>query len=208
MALASVALGASTIDATWNTAPTTKGNFYSDSWTFTFTLDESYTIENSGYVLGAWWAHAVDGYGNTTSTVSEGAIFLTQANGILTLNVGRGSLSSTNLNQETTFTLFNDNTAIDYVYRTGIEKGVTYTITATLTVDNKTGYLTLSDNLNGTWKSETGNGAQYKSNVSHGGLNSTMYSAVNAGTPAVPEPTTATLSLLALCGLAARRRRI
>ena len=207
MVLAGVACGATTIDAVWTSAPTTAGDFYSSSWTFTFTLDESFTIENSGYVLGAWWAHAADDYGYTSNTVSEGAIYLTQTDGGLTLNVGRGQVSSTTLNVDTTFKPFNDGSAVDYVYRTGIEKGVTYTITATLKEEGKTGMLTLSDNLNGTWASETGTGATFKGNLAQGGANSTMQSTVNAGITVVPEPTTATLSLLALCGLAARRRR-
>ena len=212
MALAGIACGATTIDAKWDVAPTTAGDFYAGAWTFTFTLDEAYTIENSGAVLGAWWA---PGAYSGDHGVGSNAIYLTKGtNGALTLTVGRGKLNDVDFDKDTTFSLYNDTTASDYVVRSGIQKGVTYTLTATLTEvtgqnNAKSGMLTITDNQGGTWTAETGDTAWYKNNMAGGGsdaINVTMAYGVNAGV-LVPEPTTATLSLLALAGLAARRRR-
>ena len=198
-----------TLATEWVTAPTTAGDFYAGAWTFTFTLDESYTIANSGSVLGAWWAPGAYG----SNGVGSNAIYLTENNGVLTLSVGRGALNNTKLDNTTTFTLYNDG-ANDYVTRVGaIQKGVTYTLTASLTTadSGKTGLLEISDNLSGSWITETGTGTNYKNNMAGAGGNGqnvTMSYGANVGVVApIPEPTTATLSLLALAGLAARRRR-
>ena len=208
MALAGVACGASTIDAQWVTAPATAGDFYAGAWTFTFTLDETYTIADSGYILGAWWSPKP-----SQDNVGSNAIYLTETEGVLTLKVGRGSLNNTDLDKTTTFTQFNDGSS-DYVVRSeAIERGVTYTLTATLTKkdSDKVGMLTISDNIGGTWTAETGDTAWYKNNMSGAGgngANQSMDYGVNSGVAVViPEPATATLSLLALAGLCARRRR-
>ena len=211
MALAGIACGASTIDAQWVTAPATAGDFYAGAWTFTFTLDETYTIADSGYILGAWWSPSPN-----SSGVGSNAIYLTETEGVLTLNVGRGGLNNTDLDKTTKFTQFNDGNASDYVVRSeAIERGVTYTLPATLTKadSDKSGMLTISDNIGGTWTAETGDTAWYKNNMSgaNSGASQSMAYGVNSGvavvTPSIPEPATATLSLLALAGLCARRRR-
>ena len=98
-----------------------------------------------------------------------------------------------------------------------VEAGGTYTITltkigtgVTLAVDGvTTGVGTLADTVSGNITElvlggNTGN--QYRINeIVHGASYSLI--TVKPETPSVPEPTTATLSLLALAGLAARRRR-
>ncbi len=95
--------------------------------------------------------------------------------------------------------------------------GNTYTIMLTkigtslsLSVDGKevsTG--TLADSVSGNITDLMLGGSQYGSYKINEIVHSASYSliTVKPETPAVPEPTTATLSLLALAGLAARRRR-
>ncbi len=98
-----------------------------------------------------------------------------------------------------------------------VEAGGTYTITltkigtdVTLAVDGvTTGVGTLADSVSGNITDLMLGGNQagyYKINEI---VHSASYSliTVKPETPSIPEPTTATLSLLALAGLAARRRR-
>ena len=56
MALAGVACGATTIDAEFTSMPnSTDNDYFISSYTFVFTLDDSYTIDNSGEVLAFIW---------------------------------------------------------------------------------------------------------------------------------------------------------
>ncbi len=211
MALAGVAAAATeqyTIQAEFTTPPTRKGQFYADSYVFTFTLAEEFTIAESGSILGAYWGTQKDQAGNDPGYTAN-AIYLTEVNGNLTLNVANGKLSSIlgstgSLTNEITFTPSSDRavTLTDVV----IQKGVSYTLSLSLReAENQwggiAGYLTPTL----TWEGGSAVGAEY-----NGGMNgdtNTLYYGVNPGVAIVPEPTTATLSLLALAGLAARRRR-
>lgn len=194
-----------TIQAEFTTPPTRKGEFYSDDYVFTFTLDELYTIADSGAILGAYWGTQKDNYGNDPG-LSANAIYLTEVDGNLTLNVGDGKLSSIlgstgSLTNEISFTLGRGMTFENVV----IQKGVTYTLSVTVREEpNQWGGNSGMMTPTLTWEGGSITGTEY-----NGGMNgntATMNYGVNRGV-LVPEPTTATLSLLALAGLAARRRR-
>ena len=98
-----------------------------------------------------------------------------------------------------------------------VAPGGTYTITltkigkeVTVAVDGKdTGYGVLADGVTGNITDIMLGGNQNNQYRINEVVHSASYSVltVTPDTPAVPEPTTATLSLLALAGLAARRRR-
>ena len=209
MALAGVAAAAieevNTVDAAWGTAPIKGGDFYSASYTLTFTLDTLYTLEESGSVLGFYRGSSVN------DTYGYNAIVLGGSNDALTLTVGRGRAydtvdDATGINADTSFTFAS--AADDKVtFTTTIQKGVTYTLSVT------GGDQAMTPTL--TWAGGTETLASYKGNMNG---DAALTSALNLGTitietpdvpvnPSVPEPTTATLSLLALAGLAARRRR-
>ena len=194
LALAGVAAAATetvnTIDADWGTAPVKGNDFYSADYTLTFTLDALYTLEKSGSVLGFYRGSAVnDSHGYN-------AIVLGGSDDALTLTVGRGRAfapvdNATGIDAGTTFT-FQDSVT----FTTAIQKGVTYTLS--VAGANKAMTPTL------TWDGGSETLASYNGNMNG---NAAITSALNPGTITIPEPTTATLSLLALAGLAARRRR-
>ena len=209
MALAGVAAAADeqyTIQAEFTTPPTRKGEFYADNYVFTFTLAEEFTIAESGAILGAYWGSQKDSNNNDPG-LSANAIYLTEVDGNLTLNLGDGKLSSIlgnegSLTNEITFTSQRGMTFENVT----IQKGVTYTLSVTVREEPNpwNGYYgMMTPTL--TWEGGSAVGAEY-----NGGMNGntdTLNYGVNPGVAIVPEPTTATLSLLALAGLAARRRR-
>ncbi len=184
-----------TIDAAWGTAPALAGNCWSGDYTLTFTLDSLYTLEGSGSVIGFYRGSA------TNDTYGYNAIALGGSDTALTLTVGRGRVydtvdSATGIDADTYIT-FQDKAT----FTTTIQKGVTYT----LSVAGATGAMTPTL----TWNGGSEALASYNGNMNG---NAAFTNALNKGTitittPTVPEPTTATLSLLALAGLAARRRR-
>ncbi len=194
MALAGVA-AAETItglEAEYTVAPVLAGNCWSGDYTFTFTLLENYTMEEFGTVLGFYRGSAIN------DTYGYNAIVLGGSDTALTLTVGRGCASdtvddATGIDADTTFT-FQDKAT----FTTTIEKGVEYTLTVTGASGAMTPTLT--------WNGGTETLASYNGNMNG---NAAFTNVVNPGVIeiTVPEPTTATLSLLALAGLAARRRR-
>ena len=206
MALAGVAAAETTVTTNWLTLPTTKENFYSNDYAFTFMLDESFSLATSGSVLGVYFGK--------TPTDEAGAcgIVLSESNGALTLSVGRGKTSVAPSNaliaKGTTFT-FNTSYAASnpnkVTFSSTIERGVAYTLSV------KGGDQAMAATLK--WEGQIGTPETltYAGNMVGGDANQFMNYAKNNGievvTPPVPEPTTATLSLLALAGLAARRRR-
>lgn len=193
VAMAGMAFGAAedhlAIDASFTTAPSNAGNFWSADYVLTFTLAADYSLEHGGSVVAFYRGSAVnDNYGYN-------AITLGGTNDALTLTIGRGRANNTVANG----TGIDVNTTFSYqdkvTFTTTIERGVEYT----LSVAGASGAMTptLAWGVDGT---ETA--AAYNGNMNG---NAAVTYAVN--TEYIPEPATATLSLLALAGLAARRRR-
>ena len=207
MALAGVACGEtitlSTIDAKFVSAPALAGNCWAGDYTFTFTLTDDYTLEGSGSVVGFYRGSAVN------DTYGYNAIVLGGSDEALTLTVGRGRAfetvdNATGIDADTYFT-FASGATDKVTFTTQIVKGVEYTLTVTGASEAMTPTLSW-----GADSSETL--ASYNGNMNG---NAALTCVVNTGTitkvipdtPSVPEPATATLSLLALAGLASRRRR-
>ena len=206
MALAGVAAAQTTITSTWVDLPNTVENFYSGDYVFTFMLDDTFTLADSGSVLGVYYGK------NATADAGACGIVLGGTDGALTLSVGRGNTSKAPSNAvvevDTTFTF---NTSYDsgngnpnkITFANTIETGVLYTLSVTGGNHNMVATLT--------WDGQTGTpeSLAYSGNMVEGNKNQFMNYAKNNGIAvvSVPEPTTATLSLLALAGLAARRRR-
>ena len=202
MALAGVACGEtitlSSIEANFVTPPVNAGDCWSGDYTLTFTLTDDYTLTGSGSVVGFYRGSAVN------NDYGYNAIVLGGSDEALTLTVGRGRANDTvdngnGINAGTTFTF-----ADKVTFTTQIEKGVAYTLTVT------GGSKAMTPTL--TWDGGSETLASYNGNMNG---NAALTYVVNAGTitkelpatPSVPEPATATLSLLALAGLASRRRR-
>ena len=199
MALAGVAMGAVVedhlaIEAEFTTAPSTAGNFWSADYVLTFTLAQDYTLQHGGSVVAFYRGTAVnDNYGYN-------AITLGGTNDALTLTVGRGRVNNTLDNA----TGIGVNTTVSYqdnmTFETTIVKGIDYTLSVVGATGAMTPTLSWVD-AEGIAQSLTA--ASYNGNMN--GNAADMVTAVN--TELIPEPATATLSLLALAGLAARRRR-
>ncbi len=125
--------------------------------------------------------------------------------------------NSITLNTGATFVFGNSSILLnDTVSTLSLSSGVTFDMsawgtTSTAFADNTT----LFTNVSGltsespvTFDFGNGDTGQYTLSLTDGAVIATAYVApVNPDTPAIPEPATATLSLLALAGLAARRRR-
>ena len=209
MALAGVAMAetASTVTAEFTDLPRWAANFYSDNYTLTFTLSEDFTLQNSGTVLAAYW-----GTDATTSQWGANAIVLSNgSDGALTLTVGRGKMvnpdgtewENYSVTTGTTFTFSGDSASngnpSTAVFTDAIQLGVTYTLSVTGAEH------AMSPTLS--WGEESLTGTTFTGNMAGNppeGKN--IIASVNPGY-IIPEPATATLSLLALAGLAARRRR-
>ena len=189
MALAGIAAAA-------QSEMTAADNLYAGEFDLTFTIEEGAVVSGDYDILAAYYQSNA-GHAYTVNA------FKLYSDGTLTLERGE-SLSSTTLDNETTLGTTR-NTSIFTA------NGESYTLGAgsyTLeylggTNGSAAANLYLGEELvaSFTGGNHNMNGAQA------GGL--TLYLTTNEGyaTPAVPEPTTATLSLLALAGLAARRRR-
>ena len=197
MALAGVAMGAVedhlAIDAEFTTPPTQAGNFWAGSYVLTFTLADDYTLEHGGAVVGFYRGSA------TNDTYGYNAITLGGTNDALTLTIGRGRVNNTldggnGIGVNTTVS-YQDNVT----FNTTIQKGVTYTLSVTGGDQTMTPTLSWTDAELG---AQTVTAASYNGNMNG---QATIVYAVNK--EMIPEPATATLSLLALAGLAARRRR-
>ncbi|MBE6415646.1 MAG: hypothetical protein E7032_03840 [Akkermansiaceae bacterium] len=198
MALAGVAMGSVVedhlaIEAEFTTAPVKVGDFWSGDYVLTFTLAQDYTLQHGGSVVAFYRGSGTnDNYGYN-------AITLGGSEDALTLTIGRGRVYNT-LN---TATGIGANTTMTYqdsvAFTTTIQKGVEYTLSVTGASAAMPPTLSWTDAELGT-QSETL--ASYNGNMNG---NADIVYAVN--TEMIPEPATATLSLLALAGLAARRRK-
>lgn len=198
----------------------TASNFYAGNYTFDFLINKNDVIyDDTHQITGLTNGNVLALYYGTFSGdehYSNGAIF-TVSEGVITLSIGRaGSLanawnaatSTPILKSDTSFTISSDGQSGGMFVDSSskpitIEIGKTYTITNTVdTRQNNNQSVSL-------WvegKDEALATVKYKGNMSGGNENTVITSVLNA-TYTVPEPTTATLSLLALAGLAARRRR-
>ena len=193
MALAGVASAATVWDDT-TMAP--GGNFYAGAFDFTFVLDEALPTSTQ-YLLGYYAEPAASGgFAANVFTLNYNA-----GNG-LTLSLDRvdsvtltdGDISSVNtIKNSSTFA----GTSGAYVLGAG-----TYTVDY---LGGTNGSAAADLYLDGT-KVASFTGGNH--NMNGGGPNGTATLNVKVNSAyVVPEPTTATLSLLALAGLAARRRR-
>ena len=203
MALAGVACGA---DYTYDANISTEG-YWADSYTFQFLIEKDDEIANNT-VLTFYCTRF-----NTAPLFANAYLFQVADNDVITLKVGRGNVVADawdSVNQipearnETQFTIDADagNSAIFATSASDpfiLQRGIIYTVVGTGTSqDVQTVTLTASD---GTSSTVTYNGRMNGYNIAEG-----LTTAFNQ-TYTVPEPATATLSLLALAGLAARRRR-
>ena len=189
MALASVACAVDApfgVDAAFTTAPTVPGDFWASDYEFTFTLGDLYSMDCYGTVLGYYAGTALNNdYGCN-------AIVLGGSDEALTLTIGRGKVTNTDdgaIAIDTGF-VFKENVT----FTTEIQKGVTYTLSVTGANQAMTPTLT--------WEGGSETLASYNGNMN--GYKAAMNVVAHTN---IPEPATATLSLLALAGLCARRRR-
>ena len=165
-----------------------------ESWALSFTLDPSRV--SSQYLFGTVkGSSGADGY--TLSITSAGAIALNQnkSNNVLTV----GSYTADDSAVAITLQF------VKYVDEAGADLSGEFTLTvgdasATYVVENFDNTVFNKGVNNNVW---TNGGAEKLYDISL----ATAGCVTIASSPVVPEPATATLSLLALCGLAARRRR-
>lgn len=165
-----------------------------ESWALSFTLDPSRAAD--AYLFGTVkGSSGADGY--TLSTTSAGAIALNQnkSNNVLTV----GSYTADDSAVAITLQF------VKYVDEAGADLSGEFTLTvgdasATYVVENFDNTVFNKGSNNNVW---TNGGAEKLYDISL----ATAGCVTIASSPVVPEPATATLSLLALCGLAARRRR-
>ena len=180
-----LASGNSAID--WSEAT---GNL-TNSWELSFILDPS-RLSNE-YLFGTVKGNSgADGY--TLSITNAGAIALNQNKSSNVLTVG----SYTAADSAVAITL----QYVKYVDAEGNFDSGLFTLTvgndsATYVVTEETNTVFTKGSNNNVW---TNGGAEKLSGIS-------VKYADSVVAPSIPEPTTATLSLLALAGLAARRRR-
>ena len=165
-----------------------------ECWALSFTLDPSRAA--NAYLFGTVkGSSGADGY--TLSITSAGAIALNQnkSNNVLTV----GSYTADDSAVAITLQF------VKYVDEAGADLSGEFTLTvgdasATYVVENFDNTVFNKGSNNNVW---TNGGAEKLYNISL----ATAGCVTIASSPVVPEPATATLSLLALCGLAARRRR-
>ena len=162
-----------------------------NSWELRFTLDPS-RLSNQ-YLFGTVkGSSGADGY--TLQITSDGAIRLNQNKSVEVLTVGSYTAEDSAVEIGLQF--------VKVVDAEGAFKSGTFTLTVgdaigTYTVDAIDNTIFTKGSNNNVW---TNGGNEKISAIS-------LKYADAVVLPAVPEPTTATLSLLALAGLAARRRR-
>ncbi len=201
------------VSAAITAGPDYGGNFWISDFDFTFEITEEQIAEmTSGttYTLAAYWGTDAANWAGAnifTLTTSDNGIVLTAGRGGVTTSTTDGVTTATWKSWDT------DNSQYKVVY-TGLTAGV-YTLNTTGESGKQTVSLLDSDG------STLAGGITYNGNMN--GDDSTPQSYFNTdfevkpvvtpgepgegGSAAIPEPATATLSLLALAGLAARRRR-
>ena len=180
------ALGSGNSAIDWSEAT---GNLM-NSWELRFTLDPS-RLSNQ-YLFGTVkGSSGADGY--TLSITSDGAISLNQNKSVEVLTVGSYTAGDSAVEIGLQFVKVVD---ADGEFESGIFTLTVGDAVGTYTVDTIDNTIFTKGSNNNVW---TNGGAEKLSGIS--------LKYADAVVLPVPEPTTATLSLLALAGLAARRRR-
>ncbi len=163
------------------------GDFYAGDYAFTFMIETGdIAVSSVDTVLAYWGESASNDYGQNWYQIS------TDASGLISLTVGRGNGTTYKDSAAFTKTLAYDTQyTITTIGASGNQK-VTLYDAATWQVIETVSY---NGNMNGYYENDVAlTEMHYTANTTY-------------GTAVIPEPTTATLSLLALAGLAARRRR-
>ncbi len=172
----------------------TGGNFYAGSFEQDFKIDSGNFTET---VLMAYW-------GSNSNHPEANAYFIKAENNLVTITVGRGSFASSSSSEGVIDSAWTWHST-DYKSGTfDFVKDDTLLTTYTLKVtggDQSQQVSVLDCDGNTLLALEA-----YAGNMNGGDGNTVLIAQMNRQF-AIPEPTTATLSLLALAGLAARRRR-
>ncbi len=162
----------------------TAGNFYSGSYTLKFLIHDADDVSDAGTTLASYWGD------NATAQAGQNWFTLTNTVDGITLGVGRGN-GTTYYNGESIST-----------FGTTLSVGTIYSVTSSGGSGGQNLSLYEGADTTGTAIATL----RYNANMTDGGASTIMNTSFNK-TFTIPEPTTATLSLLALAGLAARRRR-
>ncbi len=198
MALAGVAAAATITEDTTITAP---ANLYAGAFDFSFTLGEAFAVTGDYDLLLAYY-QANNGNDHTVNA------FKLSSNGVLTLDRGKSlTLTEGALTEASTLGTTHDYSTFKVV---GGTDAYTLTTPGTYTIQylgGTNGSAAADLYLDGVKVAAFTGGNHNMNGGQAGGLNLDVKVNAAVVAPSVPEPTTATLSLLALAGLAARRRR-
>ena len=225
MALAGISFGAGTGEFVVPTAQEglkTNQDYAPGNYTFSFTIDEADVTYTEGVITALNGGSVLALMGNySANNYESNGYVLGVDNGAITLSVGRGAMGGLStgdsaISPTTTFTISTDGVSGGMLMADNapvtLTLGTEYTIVNEYTVDGRTINQNVSIYVAGS--SEVLASVTYKGNMNGGTSGSTIsvwgnaaYNVVAQPTSIVPEPATATLSLLALAGLAARRRR-
>ena len=197
MALASVACGAITI--TEDTTMTAAGDLYAPAFNFTFELTEDWAVTGNYDILLAYYQVT----GNTNGGWTVNAFELSNT-GALTLVRGNSLSSGTGeLNNASTLAMQNEST-----FKGTDGSAYTLTTPGIYTVQylgGKNGEAAADLYFDGNKVASFAAGNHNMTGYT-GSASTDLFVKAN-GSYVIPEPATATLSLLALAGLCARRRR-
>ena len=164
---------------------------YATEYSFQFVIDADYDLATNGSIVAYY------GGSNYQTTYGSNVFKLNETNDVLTLSAGVGTMNG-GLAADSDITA---STGVNYLrnvtFSTTLQTGTVYTVTGSNGGNNSID-ITLS------WAGGSETKEDFDGNMNGG--TATTWARVNSAY-AVPEPTTATLSLLALAGLAARRRR-